>query len=164
MLNIETASPFEEPPDYANGTRYFEWVAVSLAYVDALDEQPETTVLFCRGDWADEHTVDLFERVFGWTEARDVDRVLTDNGAWFDVTHLSSWARELGDAAGSALLDRPMRSSRTTWTWRSRLPTRTLTNRRELKSDVRIESETPHSDAARSSWRYSSRSAGRCAS
>lgn len=106
VLDIETASPFEEPPDGANETQYFEWVAVGLAYVDALDDQPETTVLFRRGDWADEHTVDLFERVFDWTEALDVDRVLTYNGTWFDVTHLCNWARELDDAAGPALLDR----------------------------------------------------------
>lgn len=40
VLDVETASPFEEPPANANNTRYFEWVAVGLAYVDALHDTP----------------------------------------------------------------------------------------------------------------------------
>jgi len=106
VLDIETASPGEEPPADANDTRYFEWVAVGLAYVDALDDHPETAVLFRRGDWADEHAVDLFERLFDWCGQRAVDRVLTYNGAWFDVEHLCNWARDLDDSTDASLLDR----------------------------------------------------------
>ncbi len=95
VLDIETASPFEEPPENANETRYFEWFAVALAYVDDLDDTPETAVLFRRGDWADTHTTDLFERLFDYCEQRTVDRVLTYNGAWFDAKHLLNWAADL---------------------------------------------------------------------
>ena len=100
-LDIETASPFEEPPENATDTEHYEWVAVSLAYVDELDETPTVEVLFRRGDWTDAHTVDLFERLFEWCEERPVDRVLTYNGTWFDGRLLLSWAGEL-DASANA--------------------------------------------------------------
>ncbi|MDS0299152.1 hypothetical protein NDI76_10390 [Halogeometricum sp. S1BR25-6] len=95
VLDIETASPFEEPPENSNETEYYEWVAVSLAYADELDETPETEVLFRRGDWDDAYAVDLFERLFEWCDERTVDRVLTYNGTWFDCEHLLNWADEL---------------------------------------------------------------------
>jgi len=95
VLDIETASPFEEPPENSNDTAYYEWVAVALAHSDTLDEQPDTEVLFRRGSWDDSYTIDLFERVFDWCEQRDIERLLTYNGTWFDGTHLLNWAQEL---------------------------------------------------------------------
>jgi DNA polymerase elongation subunit (family B) len=95
VLDIETASPFDEPPENANETEHYEWVAVGLAYADELDETPETEVLFRRGDWDDTYTADLFERLFEWCDRRAVDRVLTYNGTWFDGKHLLNWAEEL---------------------------------------------------------------------
>ena len=44
VLDIETASPFEELAEDSNETQYYEWVAVGLAYVDDLGEVPETDV------------------------------------------------------------------------------------------------------------------------
>ena len=103
VLDIETASPFEEPPENSNETRYFEWFAVGLAYVDDLDDDPETAVLFRRGDWGDAHTTDLFERLFDYCDQRTVDRVLTYNGAWFDAKHLLNWAEALDATAESEI-------------------------------------------------------------
>ncbi|SFR59284.1 hypothetical protein SAMN04487947_2635 [Halogeometricum rufum] len=112
-LDIETASPFAEP-DGANDTEYYEWLSVALAYVDdgpagvrADGDERETAVLFRRGGWDDDHTADLFERLFEWCEARDVDRTLTYNGAWFDLTHLGNWAASL--AASETLSGAPGR-------------------------------------------------------
>lgn len=106
VLDIETASPFEEPPANANDTQYFEWVAVGLAYVDALDDTPETDVLFRRGNWDDAHTRDLFGQLFEWCEQRDVERLLTYNGTWFDGKHLLTWARELDATSDTRLRQR----------------------------------------------------------
>ena len=77
VLDIETASPFEEPPMDANETQYFEWVAVGLAYADDLNETPETDVLFRRGTWDDAYTRDLFEQLFERCNKRSVERLLT---------------------------------------------------------------------------------------
>jgi len=99
VLDIETASPFEEPPDNSNDTQYFEFFAVSLAYADGLDDTPDTEVLFRRGDWNDQYTIDLYDRLFEWCEDRSVDRLLTYNGTWFDGTHLLNWARDIDDSA-----------------------------------------------------------------
>ncbi len=55
VLDIENASPFEEPPDKSNNTQYFEFFAVSLACADGLNDTPKTEVLFRRGDWNDQH-------------------------------------------------------------------------------------------------------------
>jgi len=98
VLDIETASPFEEPPENSNDTQYYEWFAVSLAYADDLEDTPETEVLFRRGNWGDAHTVDLYQQIFEWCDQRNVGRLLTYNGAWFDGKHLLIWAREI-DAA-----------------------------------------------------------------
>ncbi|WP_256288302.1 hypothetical protein [Halobellus inordinatus] len=98
VLDIETASPFEEPPENSNGTQYYEWFAVSLAYADNLEESPETEVLFRRGNWDDAHTIDLYQRMFEWCDKQNVERLLTYNGTWFDGKHLLNWAREI-DAA-----------------------------------------------------------------
>jgi hypothetical protein len=95
VLDIETASPFEEPPDNSNDTRYFEFFAVSLAYADDLNDTPETEVLFRRGDWDDQYTIDLYDRLFEWCDGRSVDRLLTYNGTWFDGTHLLNWASNI---------------------------------------------------------------------
>ncbi|WP_144797349.1 hypothetical protein [Halorubrum depositum] len=95
VLDIETASPFEEPPEHTNDTEHYEWFAVSLAYADDLDEPPETEVLFRRGNWDDAYTIDLYERLFDWCDDRSIDRLLTYNGTWFDGTHLLAWAREI---------------------------------------------------------------------
>jgi len=88
VLDIETTSPFGEPPDNSNDTQYFELFAVSFAYADNLSDPPETEVLFRRGDWDDQYTIDLYERLLEWCDDRSIDRTLTYNGTWFDGTHL----------------------------------------------------------------------------
>lgn len=98
VLDIETASPFEEPPENSNDSKYYEWFAVGLAYADNLEECPETEVLFRRGNWDDARTIDLYQRMFEWCDQRNVDRLLTYNGTWFDGKHLLNWARAI-DAA-----------------------------------------------------------------
>lgn len=95
VLDIETASPFEEPPEGSNETEYYEWFAVSLAYAAEIENPPETEVLFRRGGWEKSHTIDLYQRMFEWCDQRNVDRLLTYNGAWFDGKHLLNWASEL---------------------------------------------------------------------
>ncbi len=95
VLDIETASPFDEPPENTNETQYYEWVAVGLAYVDQLHDSPRTDVLFRRGNWDDAYTIDLFEQLFDWCDTREIDRLLTYNGTWFDGKHLLTWARDL---------------------------------------------------------------------
>jgi hypothetical protein len=97
VLDIETASPFEEPPEHSNDTSYYEWIAVGLAYAEDLEDAPETAVLFRNGGWEDAHTIDLFEGLFDWCDRRQIDRLLTYNGAWFDGRHLLNWAQELDD-------------------------------------------------------------------
>jgi hypothetical protein len=99
-LDIETASPFEEPPADANDTAYFEWLSVALAYAEAPGEEPETTVLFRRGGWEREHTADLLDRFLAWCDGRTVDVTLTYNGASFDLKHIANWAAALA-AAGT---------------------------------------------------------------
>jgi hypothetical protein len=99
VLDIETASPFEEPPESSNDTQYYEWFAVSLAYADNLQNSPETEVLFRRGSWDDAHTIDLYQRMFEWCDQRNIERLLTYNGTWFDGKHLLNWAREIDSVA-----------------------------------------------------------------
>lgn len=101
VLDIETASPFEEPPEGSNDTEYYEWIAVALAYAESLDDAPEVDVLFRRGGWEDESAADLFERTLEWCDRRDVERLLMYNGTWFDATHLLHWAGELDGRTGS---------------------------------------------------------------
>ncbi|MFC7043902.1 hypothetical protein [Halonotius sp. GCM10025705] len=100
VIDIETASPFEEPPENSNDTQYFELFAVSLAYADEVNNMPETEVLFRRGNWDEQYTIDLYERLFDWCDQRNVDRLLTYNGTWFDGKHLLNWARDT-DESGS---------------------------------------------------------------
>jgi hypothetical protein len=109
VLDIETASPFEEPSENSNDTQYYEWFAVSLAYTDNLKENPETEVLFRRGNWDDAHTVDLYQRMFEWCDHRNVERLLTYNGTWFDGKHLLNWAREIDNATDHDYRDRTER-------------------------------------------------------
>ncbi len=97
VLDIETASPFEEPSANANDTQYYEWVAVGLAYANEFHDTPETDVLFRRGSWDSAYTRDLFEQLFEWCDTREIERLLTYNGTWFDGKHLLNWARELDD-------------------------------------------------------------------
>ncbi len=106
VLDIETASPFEEPSEQLNDTQYFEFFAVSLAYADELGDTPETEVLFRRGDWADQYTIDLYERLFDWCDHCSVNRLLTYNGTWFDGTHLLNWARDIDESEGHDFLKR----------------------------------------------------------
>lgn len=99
-LDIETASPFEEPSDMTD-TDYFEWLSVALAYVDddaasaAAEPEPETAVLFRRGGWEKRYTADLLDRLVEWCESRAVSRTLTYNGARFDLQHMVNWAASL---------------------------------------------------------------------
>lgn len=97
VLDIETASPFEEPPENSNDTKCYEWFAVSLRYADELEDTPETEVLFRRGGWEDSYTNDLYQRMFNWCDQRNVERLLTYNGAWFDGRHLLNWANDIDD-------------------------------------------------------------------
>lgn len=100
-LDIETASPFEEPGRDDNDTRFYEWVSVGLAYRDGSLEEPDTAVLFRRGGWEAEHTADLFYRMIDWCDERDIERTLTYNGAYFDLKHLLNWAEELDESGES---------------------------------------------------------------
>lgn len=106
VLDIETASPFEEPPENSNDTKYYEWFAVSLAYADELESTPETEVLFRRGGWDDSYTIDLYQRMFDWCDQRDVERLLTYNGAWFDGKHLLHWASDIDDTTDHTFRER----------------------------------------------------------
>lgn len=106
VLDIETASPFEEPPEDSNETKYYELVAVGLAFATDLREPPETDVLFRSGDWDDTYTIDLFEQLFNWCDQRNVERLLTYNGTWFDGAHLLNWAGDLDKSTGADFQDR----------------------------------------------------------
>jgi hypothetical protein len=106
-LDIETASPFESPGgDDFDDTRYFELVAIGLGYRATPDAEPETTVLLRRGDWDDEHTVDLLDRLLRWCDDRDVDRLLTYNGEGFDLVHLRHWVDEAAAAGHAGFAER----------------------------------------------------------
>ncbi|MFC4548949.1 MULTISPECIES: hypothetical protein [Halorussus] len=98
-VDIETASPHEEPPDgeYDN-TDYFELVAVALGYRSDENDPIETEVLFREGGWEPTHTADLLGRTTNWLDGREFDDVLTYNGSGFDLVHLLNWARETDDA------------------------------------------------------------------
>lgn len=106
VLDIETASPFEEPPTNSNDTQYYELFAVSIAYADNLGSEPETEVLFRRGGWENSYTIDLYQRMFEWCDERDVDRVLTYNGTWFDGKHLLNWASDIDATTNYDFLER----------------------------------------------------------
>ena len=106
VLDIETASPFEEPPENSNDTQYYELFAISLAYADDVGNVPETEILFRRGDWDDSHTIALYQRMFEWCDERDVDRLLTYNGAWFDGKHLLNWASDIDATTDHDFLER----------------------------------------------------------
>jgi hypothetical protein len=106
VLDIETASPFEEPPENSNDRKYYGWFAVSLAYADDMANTPETEVLFRRGDWEVPHTIDIYQRMFGWCDQRDINRLLTYNGAWFDGKHLLNWAQEIDATTNHSFLER----------------------------------------------------------
>lgn len=94
-IDIETASPFEEPPAGENDTRYFEWVATAVAYRDVERSEPETDVLFRKGGWNDEHTAEMLDQLLEWCDGREIDRVVTYNGAWFDLEHIGTWTKQL---------------------------------------------------------------------
>ena len=69
-LDIETASPFEEPADGGDDTAYFEWLSVAVGYVADGRSDPETAVLFRRGGWVAEYTAALLDRLLDWTGVR----------------------------------------------------------------------------------------------
>lgn len=94
-LDIETSSPFEEPPENSNDHRYYEWLSVAVAYVRDGQVEPETAVMFRQGGWDDEYTAGLLNRLVDWCANRDVDRTLTYNGDWFDLKLMAGWAEEL---------------------------------------------------------------------
>lgn len=97
-LDIETGSPFEEPPGRTNDTAFFEWLSIAVAYRDSPDDEPTVEVFFREADWGEEGTAALFDRLIEWCDARDVDRVLTYNGEWFDLKHLANWAQALDES------------------------------------------------------------------
>lgn len=94
-IDIETASPFEEPGRDENATRFYEWISIGMAYRKSRSHEPETAVFFRRGGWEPEHMADLFQRVIDWCNGRDIERTLTYNGDHFDMKHLLNWAEEL---------------------------------------------------------------------
>ncbi|WP_018258696.1 3'-5' exonuclease family protein [Halomicrobium katesii] len=94
-IDIETASPFEEPSPGDNDTRYYEWVVTSVAYQDNSQAEPETDVLFRRGGWDAEFTADMIDQLLEWCDERKIDRVATYNGVWFDLKHIGTWAKQL---------------------------------------------------------------------
>ncbi|WP_250137895.1 hypothetical protein [Halorientalis salina] len=110
-LDIEPASPFEEPDMEENATRCFEWISVGVAYRGDELNEPETSVLFRQGGWEPEHTADLFQQLIGWCEDRNVDRTLTYNGTRFDVKHLLNWAEELEESGEWSGLSSGLKSS-----------------------------------------------------
>lgn len=94
-IDIETASPFQEPGSGEDGTEYYEWVAVAVGYRPDDESNPETDVFFRRGDWKDEHTAKFFDQLLEWCNSRDIDRTLTYNGAGFDFKHICNWAEQI---------------------------------------------------------------------
>lgn len=94
-LDIETASPGEEPNGEFQNTDYFELVAVALGYRPDSSSEIESEVLFRNGGWEREHTAKLLNRVAKWTDDREIEQVLTYNGTGFDFVHLREWARTL---------------------------------------------------------------------
>lgn len=95
-LDIETASPFDMPFDVSR-TETLAWVAIAVAYDDG-NGRPDATVFLRRGDWGDEHTADLLDRFLSWCSERDIETVLTYNGAAFDLLHMRNWARQVADS------------------------------------------------------------------
>ncbi|MFN1127041.1 hypothetical protein [Halobacterium salinarum] len=63
-------------------------------------------MLFRQGGWDDGFTTQLFERLLDWCNQRDIDRLLTYNGAWFDAKHLLNWADELDATTDTELYER----------------------------------------------------------
>lgn len=94
-LDIETASPFEEPPEGSKETKYFEWLSVAVAYHEDGQIEPDISVMFRRGGWEDEYTADLFGRLIDWCQTRNIDRTLTYYGSEFDLRHMLNWADSL---------------------------------------------------------------------
>lgn len=97
-IDIETGSPFDEPGEDDHGTEFYEWLSVAAAFHESDLSEPETVVLFRRGGWDDEYTADLLDRLVEWCGPREIDRVLTYNGAWFDLRHMANWAEELEES------------------------------------------------------------------
>ena len=98
-LDIETASPFQEPGRGNRGSEYYEWIAVAVGYREDDQSDPEETVLFRRGGWEREYTADLFDQLTEWCDGREIDRTLTYNGVRFDLKHMGNWAEQI-DAEG----------------------------------------------------------------
>lgn len=97
VIDIETASPFKEPPDGVNDTEYFEWFSVATAYINE-DEELATSVHFRRGGWEDRYTADLLDRLVGWCKGREIERTLTYYGSSFDLKHMANWAEALEES------------------------------------------------------------------
>jgi DNA polymerase elongation subunit (family B) len=97
-IDIETASPFEEPDPEQNATRCYEWLSVAMAYRGSDLDDPEAQVFFRRGGWEPKYTADLFERLIDWCDGRNIERTLTYNGAYFDLKHLLNWAEDLEES------------------------------------------------------------------
>lgn len=104
-LDTETASPFEEPPNYDafRETEYFEPVVFAAGYLPSGGDPTsdlETDAFFRAGPWGPEHDVGLFDDLFGFVDAcPGIDRAVTFNGDRFDCIHLRNWAErgERGD-------------------------------------------------------------------
>lgn len=75
-IDIETASPFQEPSPGENDTEYFEWVVTSVAYREDDQSELETDVQFRRGGWDDKYTADMLDQLLDWCDGREIDRVV----------------------------------------------------------------------------------------
>lgn len=93
-IDIETASPFEEPSPGENDPRYFEWVITSVAYQSDRSSDPETDILFRKGGWDDEYTAEMLDQLLAWCDGKEIDQVLTYNGTWFDLKLIGTWAKQ----------------------------------------------------------------------
>jgi hypothetical protein len=86
-IDIETASPFEEPSG-SSDTDPYEWISIAAAYTDDGTVGSETTVIFRNGGWEREHTADLLNRFIEWCQGQTIERTLTYYGSRFDLVHM----------------------------------------------------------------------------
>ncbi len=96
-IDIETASPFEEPSG-SGDTDAYEWLSIAAAYTDDGTVGSETTVIFRNGGWEREHTADLLNRFIEWCQGQTIERTLTYYGSRFDLVHMGRWAHDLEQA------------------------------------------------------------------
>lgn len=104
-IDIETASPDEEPRGKFENTEYFELVAVALGFRQDAESAVKSEVLFRDGGWEREHTAELLDRMVDWVANYEIESVLTYNGTGFDFIHLLNWSEEAdNDGVSNSIL------------------------------------------------------------